>query len=255
MKKIKYLEYGLALALSIGFTGCGGGGGGDTVPVGGGDTAPVTNTNKYDLRTFINTAAYTIDGVGTVTLPSGDTANLTGTYKSFYDGAELFVPFLVPDGAVVPDEVLLHRHDGTIILTAGTMTQTISTESITHMGHIVVMNNITTAVNCVTPFTPDQITPVPIDAQVGYISDIIPLSCDNGSYITNVIRLDDAGGGNAELSIISNTYEYQGGALQSTETDRIIVTPNMSIVNVEKLISFPTGGPSLTLHSTSIVQN
>lgn len=211
---------------------------------GGGSSDPVEpNTNQYDLRTFIDTKGYTINGEGTISTPN-DTLNLTGTLQSIYQGVSM-----APSGETV------HNHDITIILTADTITVTQSASSTTYEGYIVYMDNITNGVVCETPLALTEITPIPTDAQVGYISPEIPLECSDGTYITNVIKLNDAGGGNAEMSIISNVYTSQGGVLESSETDNIIVTPTMNMVNAEITGSIPADGITFVLSSTSIAQN
>jgi len=122
------------------------------------------------------------------------------------------------------------------------------------MVNIIRTNNITEGVICDATLPLPDLTPIPIDAQVGYISDVVSLQCDDGTYITHVIKLNDAGGGNAEISIISNIYAAQGGALQATETDNIVVTPSMSMVNAEISGYIASEDATFTLYSTSITQ-
>lgn len=213
-------------------TACGGG---------GGSTPVEPNTNQYDLRTFIDTVAYTINGEGTITAPAGTIA-VTGTFKSVYNNTG------------VVNGVTAHLHDVTLILSGGGTTVTSDIESATYMGNIIYTNNITENRVCETVLAPSTLTPIPIDAQVGYISDVVALTCSDGNYVTNLLKLNDAGGGNAELSIISNTYESQGGALVSSETDSIIVTPTMSMLNANITGSIPADGITFALYSTSITQ-
>ena len=231
MKKITTIL--LAGIAAMFMSACGGG---------GGSTPVEPNTNQYDLRTWINTAGYHIDGEGTITAPTG-TLNVDGFYRSFYEGTSI-----APTGETV------HNHFVTLSLTAATITIMQSVNSTTYEGNLVYVDNVTDGIVCETPLALADIMPVPTDAQVGYISDIIPLECSDGSYITYLIKLSDAGGGNAELSIISNTYVSQGGALESSETDSIIVTPTMSIVNAEITGSIPADGITFALSSTFITQ-
>lgn len=234
MKKITTIL--LAGTAAIFMNACGGGGSSDPVD-------PVEpNTNQYDLRTFINTKGYVIDGEGTITVPTGK-LNLTGTLQSIYQGVSM-----APTGETV------HNHDVTIILTADTISVTQSADSTTYEGYIVYVDRITDGVVCETPLALSSLTPVPIDAQVGYISDTIPLECSDGSYVTTVLKLNDAGGGNAELSVISNTYVSQGGVLESSETDNIILSPTMSILSANISGSIPADGITFNLDSTSIAQ-
>lgn len=234
MKKVKYLSYGLAIvsASVIGLTGCGGGG-----------SSSEPNTNLYDLRTWIDTAEYTITGSGTITV-TGNTIPVTGTYQSIYLGT-----------STAPTGVTVHDHDVTMILSGAGITEIQSANSSTYMGYIVYTENTTSGVTCETPLTPADITPVPTDAQVGYISSVIPLECSNGTYVTTAIRLTDAGGGNATFSLISNIYASQGGALLSSETDNIVVTPNMSMVSANISGSIPADDITFNIDSTSIVQD
>lgn len=241
---MKKLLIGLSSLFVLLFTGCGGGGGGDSTTTT--ITASLANTNQYDLRTFIDTAAYTIDGEGTITSLSGSGATIatgTGTYQSSYQGTE-----------VVTTGETVHLHDITMLLDAGGIAFEQSASSTTYMGNIIGILH-STDVSCGFPIEfLATITPVPTDAQVGYISDEISLECDDGTYITNVLELNDAGGGNAELSIISNTYVSQGGALQSSETDNIVVTPTMSMVNADITGSIPADGITFVLYSTNITE-
>ena len=101
-------------------TACGGGGSSDS-------TEP--NTNIYDLRTFIDTKGYTIEGEGTISIPN-NTINLTGTYQSIYRGEST-----APTGETV------HNHDIGIILSADSITITQSSSSITYEGNIVYIDN------------------------------------------------------------------------------------------------------------------
>lgn len=210
---------------------------------GGGSSDPVEpNTNLYDLRTWVDTAEYTITGSGTITV-SGTPYPVTGTYQSIYLGTST-----APTGETV------HNHDVTMELSGANITEIQSVDSSTYMGYIVYTNNITSGVTCETPLTLSDITPVPTNAQVGYISSVIPLECSDSSYVTTTIKLTDAGGGNATFSLISNTYASQGGALLSSETDNIVVTPNMSMVSANISGSIPPN-TTFDIDSTSIVQD
>lgn len=230
MKPIKMI---LLAGTAILFTACGGGGGDSTI---------VPNTNLYDLRTFIDTGSFTVDGEGTANTPFG-AIDLVGTYKSSYQGTR-----------VVNSGETVHLHDITMILSGGGVTVSEKAESSTYMGNIIRTNDITNGVICDATLPLPDLTPIPTDAQVGYISDVVSLQCDDGTYITHVIKLNDAGGGNAEISIISNIYASQGGALQATETDNVVVTPSMSMVNVEISGYIASEDATFILYSTSITQ-
>jgi hypothetical protein len=233
-EKMKQITMSLLASTAILFTACGGG---------GDDTTIVPNTNQYDLRTFMDTSSYTVTGEGTAITPNG-TFDLTGTYKSSYQGT-----------SVVGSGETVHHHDVTMLLTVvgvGTISQ--NAESSTYVGNIIRTNNLTEGVICEATLPLPDLTPIPTDAQVGYISDVVSLQCDDGSYATRVIKLNDAGGGNAEISVISNMFEYQGGTLLGSETDNVIVTPSMSMVNVEISGYDVSTDTTVTLNSTSITQ-
>lgn len=231
---MKQITMSLLASTAILFTACGGG---------GGDAAAVPNTNQYDLRTFIDTVSYTVSGAGTLTI-AGTSYDLSGTMQTTYQGTDEPIA-----------GVIVHLHDATMILNANNIQVVQSANSATYMGNLVYVDNTTAGITCGTPLEPNAITPVPTDAQVGYISDVIPLECSDGTYQTIVMKLNDAGGDNAELAIISNTYSSQGGTLQDSQTTYVVVTPNMSMVNVELSGSVPSESATYTLNSTSITQN
>lgn len=228
---MKKITMSLLVSTAILFTACGGGG-----------SSTVPNTNQYDLRTFIDTGSFTVDGEGTANTPSG-AIDLVGTYKTSYQGT-----------GIVGSGETVHHHDITMILSGGGLTVSEKAESSTYMGNIIRTNDITNGVICDATLPLPDLTPIPTDAQVGYMSDVVSLQCDDGTYITHVIKLNDAGGGNAEISLISNIYEFQGGALQATETDNVVVTPSMSMVNVEISGYIASDDATFTLYSTSITQ-
>lgn len=216
------------------FTACGGGGGDSIISV--------PNTNLYNLRTFIDTGSFTVVGEGTANTPSG-AIDLSGTYKNSYQGT-----------SVVGSGETVHHHDITMILSGAGVTVSQKAESSTYMGNIIRTNNITDGIICEATLPLPDLTPIPTGAKVGYISDIVSLQCDDGTYITNVIKLNDAGGGNAEISLISNTYASQGGALEYSETSDIVVTPSMSMVNAEISGYIASEDATFTLYSRSITQ-
>lgn len=230
MKRIKMI---LLAGTVILFTACGGG---------GGDSTTLPNTNQYDLRTFIDTGSFTVDGEGTANTPS-DAIDLLGTYKNAYQGT-----------SVVGSGETVHHHDITMTLSGAGVTVSQMAESSTYMGNIIRTNNMTDAIICDATLPLPDLTPIPIDVQVGYISDIVSLQCDDGTYTTHVIKLNDAGGGNAEISLISNTYASQGGPLEYSETSKIVVTPSMSMVNAEISGYIASEDATFTLYSTAITQ-
>ncbi|MCI0501016.1 MAG: hypothetical protein L0Y61_04640, partial [Epsilonproteobacteria bacterium] len=103
----KKLAWALVIANIFMLVGCGGGGGTSGSTGGGNTPIDTTNTNKYDLRTFMDTRSFSVDGAGTLTL-SGATSNLTGTFKTEYLGA-----------TVVPTGETVHEHDDTLITNSG----------------------------------------------------------------------------------------------------------------------------------------
>lgn len=229
MKKIATII--LAGTAAVFMSACGGG---------GGSTPSEPNTNVYDLRAFIDIPNYTILGTGTISSPAG-TINVTGSYWSQYNG---------------PGEVNgTHAHEAIMTLTDGDITVEDNFYAETYMGIIFSTYNRLTDISCeLTPLILDSLTPVPSDAQVGYQSGEVTLQCSDGSYVTNSIELNDAGGGNAIFSYTSNTYEV-GGALRSTQTANIEITPNIRIVDAEISGSIPGDGITFTLYSTSIEQS
>lgn len=232
MKKV--ITILLAVTAAMFMTACGGGGGG---------SVSEPNTNQYDLRTFIDTASYTINGEGTITI-SGETYSGTGVYQSTYQGT-----------GTAPTGETINNHETIMLGSANGIDLSLLRNHATYMGYIAFVEYPNDGISCETPLSSSDVTPIPTDAQVGYISDIVPLECNNGAYITNVFKLSDAGGGNAELSLISNTYEYQGGALMVSETMNIVVTPGMSIVSAEISRNDSWNDLSLLVYSTSITQN
>lgn len=216
---------------------------------GGGSSDPVDpvepNTNKYDLRTWIDTGGFLINGEGTLTLSPEDPINVTGSFQSEYLGTST-----APTGETV------HDHNITMILSAeGVTALERKLSRSTYMGNVVSVTNAVGGGPCETTLELAALTPVPTDAEVGYMSEVVPYLCDDGRYITNQIKLEDAGSGNAIFSLLINVYESEGGALIVNETDSIVITPDMSLVSGEIIGSFPLSNISYELYSTSIVQD
>ena len=214
-------------------------GGGSSDPV-----DPIEPSTTYDLRTWIDTGGYLINGEGTLTSSEG-TINVTGSFQSEYLGT-----------STAPTGETLHDHNITMILSAEGLTQPFERKisRSTYMGNVISVTNAIGGGPCETTLELAALTPVPTNAEIGYISETIPYLCDDGRYITNQIKLEDAGSGNALFSLLINVYESEGGALIINETDSIVITPDMNLVSGEIIGSFPLTGISYELYSTSIVQ-
>lgn len=210
-----------------------------TVPDDTNTTEP--NTNKYDLRTFMDIPGYTIYGVATIGEPAG-TINGTGSYQVIYNG---------------PGEVPTHTHEVIMTLTGEETTVDINFYAITYMGHTIYTYDRISEVECTTSIDLSTIIPVPTDAQIGYRSDSLRLNCDDGIYKINYIHLDDVGGGNAELSIINGKTDSHGAVFKGFDKYIFTVTPDMRIINAEIISYNPmdTTGSITALYSTSIEQD
>lgn len=243
---MKKLLISLSSLLVLLFTGCGGGGGGDE------STPAEPNTNVYDLRTFFDTGSFLIEGSGTLTAPAGTIA-AEGTYQNSYQGT-----------SVVTSGETVHNHDITITLISGVATVTQSSASTSYMGNFFSINNVieteinnvieTDEYNCTVTLPLADLTPLPIDAKVGYVSNEVRLECDNDTYMTNVIELNDAGGGNAEISINYNIYASLNDAHLAIETDNIVVNASMAIKNADISGRLVPEDVSYTFSSTLITQ-
>lgn len=183
------------------------------------DGEPALNTNQYDLRTFFDTGSFSSKGKGTLT-KSSNTVKSKGTYQNSYQGTD-----------VVTSGETIHKHDIKIKLTDGKKTVPKLTESASYMGNFFVIK--TDEYKCSTTLPLSDLVPLSSDAQVGYISNEVRLECDNGTYMTNAIKLKDAGGGNALISVSYNTYSSSDGTLLASETENIVVDSSMAIQDAE----------------------
>jgi len=238
---MKKLLIGLSSLLVLILASCGGGSGGSWV-----------NTNEYDLRTFFDTGSFLIEGEGTLTSPAG-TISAVGTYQNSYLGT-----------SVVTGGETVHNHDITTALNSAVATVTQSSKSASYMGNFFSINNIieteinnvieTDEYNCTTTLSLAKLTPLPIDAEVGYKSKEVRLECNNDTYMTNVIRLNFVDSENAEISISYNIYASIDDTLLASETDNIEVNASMAIKNAEISGRLIPDDVSYTFSSTLITQ-
>ncbi len=217
------------------FTACGGGGG-------GGDNPPPVETYTYDLNTFLNAAQYNFTFEGNIESVQGS-IDASGTLYHSYEGEETV------DG--------IAGHNQKTVLT---MNNIISTSySFVYEGYTAASYNELANIYCETTLSPSDVTPVPTNAKIGYVSNNIPLQCEDlttgeTSFENYLIELKSAGGSNATLNVTHNRFDRQGGTLQDSTVAYITVTPNMDMVNVETVTNSVSQGFKSTLHSTSITQ-
>ncbi len=209
-----YLKTLLLAGSVLAFTACGGGGGSSSSP------APVTT---YDLRTYIDKSSFTM--------------NLEGTIN----GASAFATFYTNYVGIVDIEgTPLDVHETTFVIAGVTEYSYTGT----YLGNIYAIEG--SARNCyiapnVTP------TPVPTNATIGYVSDVVPLQCDDGATAEVSFKLESAGGSNALVTATTKLYS-NGGVLVSQSLSE--VDPNMRLLSYEMNV-----GGNISLHSTSITQN
>ena len=254
----------LTVAVTIVMSSCGGGGSSD--PADSNTTEP--NTNQYDLRKFIDTASYRVEGTGIARF-FRVSYHLTGIYQSTYNGTSIVstgetvydhnITLTLDIGEEIPEPWYKTAYFKDITMIPSVVDgQDIQSANIsTYMGHLIYVE-LNQGRTCKTTFEFNEIAPVPTDARVGYISDEVPLICNDGTYVINVMELNDTGGGNAELSIISKTYVSEDERLLESLTTNIVLTQTMSMLNVEISIRiFLEEGfiEDYTLYSTSITQN
>lgn len=192
------------------FTACGGGGGS-------------SNTNTYDLQTYIDTASLAINLEGTI-----NGVETVGTSYSTYLGI-----VDTPIGS-------LNVHETIIIINGVAETS----YGGSYLGNIYAIEG--SARNCYlrTGVTP---TPVPQNATIGYVSDVVPLTCSDGATAEVSLSLESGGGDNALVVATTKLYTA-GGVLVSQSLS--LVNPSMRLLEYDINI----GGVAL-LHSTSIQQN
>ncbi len=219
MRKITTaLLTGSALLL---FTACGGGGGG-TPDNGGGTNPPPANTNKYDLRNYIDKVSLRLNMEGTI---SGQ--DTQATFDSDYIGNY--------DYSGTPIDI----HEVTWIFNGSS----VISQTGTYLGNIYGIESAERNCYIASGITP---TPIPTDATVGYVSDVVPLECDDGASAEVSMKLNADGPDNAIA--VATVKLYVGS--QVTETKSFSkLDPNMN------LLSYEFEGNNISLHSISIQQN
>ena len=210
-----YLKTLLVAGSALAFTACGGGSSSS------GSTPPPTNT--YDLRTYIDKSSFTMNLEGSI----NGVSSVATFYSNYIGNTDL-------------GGTLLDVHETTLIITG--LTEIGYTG--TYLGNIYAVEG--SARNCyisqgVTP------TPIPTNATIGYVSDVVPLQCSDGATAEVSIKLESAGGNNA-LAVATTKLYANGGVLVSQSLSE--VNPNMRLLSYEINI-----GGNVSLHSTSITQN
>lgn len=177
MKKI--ITILLAGTAAIFMSACGGGGSSED----GTNTAGPT-VSGYDLRTYIDKSSFKVEG-------TIDVENTQVIYHSEYIGSE--------DYLGTPLDV--HLNLLSISNSSGAVSETSSTG--TYLGNIYTIEGPSRSCEIVDGHTP---TPVPTDATIGYVSDIVPLTCTDDVNVVVYFELQDAGEDNALLVATSKTY-------------------------------------------------
>ena len=215
------------------FTACGGGSSSD------GDVTEYT----YNLQNYMNTSSYRMNLEGT--LQAGDNnLNVSAEMYLDYEGTHT-----VEGGHIV------HEKELTQILNVDGIEVIATSYAEFYNGYMVYQVINETGVSCLTPLSAEEITPIPTDAKIGYISDSIPLECSDGTYMTYLGKLEGAGGSNATIKGIVNTYSHKGGTLINTGISETVVDPSMNIINYYVETKDFNNGINMTLDSTSITQN
>ena len=199
--------------------GCGGGGSAED----GGVSANPTPIG-YDLRTFIDKSTFKVEG-------TIDGENTQVIYFSEYLGSE--------DHLGIPLDIHLNElslnYSGSV---------TFESSSIgTYLGNIYTIDDPTRSCEIVDGHTP---TPVPTDANIGYVSDIVPLSCTDDVTVVVYFELQD-GGDNTAL-LVSTSKTYINGETLVVESIAKIDT-NLNLLAYEMQI-----GSDIHFEATSIIQ-
>lgn len=174
---MKKLLLSVSILLALFANGCGGGS-----SDGDGITANPTPVG-YDLRTFIDKSSFKVEGI-----IEGDGTQVI--YFSEYIGSE--------DYLGTPLDI--HQNELFLSYSGGATSETSYTG--TYLGNIYTIEG---SRNCeiVEGHIP---TPVPTDAAIGYVSDTVPLSCEDGVTVVVYFELQDGGDNTALLVSTSKTY-------------------------------------------------
>ncbi|MGB5506717.1 MAG: hypothetical protein WBM70_08530 [Sulfurovum sp.] len=177
---MKKLLSGLSVLFMLFVIGCGGGGSSSDD---GGVSANPTPIG-YDLRTFIDKSFFRAEG-------TVDDVDILVTYFSEYIGSE--------DYLGTPLD--MHLNELSLTYPGGVTFETSYTG--TYLGNIYTIEGPSRNCEIVDGHTP---TPVPTDATIGYVSDIVPLSCTDGVTMVVYFELQDGGDNTALLVSTSKTY-------------------------------------------------
>lgn len=210
----------LLLSISVLFViGCGGGGTADD----GGISANPTPIG-YDLRTFIDKSFFRAEG-------TVDDTNIIVTYFSEYTGSE--------DYLGTPLDMHLNELS---FNDSGSVTFETSYIG-TYLGNIYTIEDAYRSCEIVDGHTP---TPVPTDATIGYVSDIVPLSCTDGVTMAVYFELQDGGDNTALLVSTSKTY-INGETLVVESISKIDTSLNLLAYEMQI-------GSDIHFEATSITQ-
>lgn len=218
--KTKLALVGSLLSVLL-FTGCNSGDG-------------ASNTNTFDL-TAMDTKSMTLHVEGTLQEPGNSAEiNVTGFIAQTYLGTEEL------DGNQTHKQrinVELNQSNG--------VTTKIETTEFYSQG--IMLKNINTDDNVTCSLANDP-SPLPADATVGYESNPIEITCNDGDTATIVIRLEADGCTNGNVHVSEEGTE--NGRVYS-ETRDWIITPGMEFVSYQDHVQYEDG-TVLQLNSTSI---
>lgn len=216
MKKI-YLS--VLISTTFLFNACGGGGSSEDGTITANPTAL-----GYDLRTYIDKSSFRVEG-------TIDVDNTQAIYTSEYIGSEDYLG------------TLLDVHENILFISNSSGSTTETSYTGTYLGNIYTIEGPSRSCEIVDGHTP---TPVPTDATIGYVSDIVPLTCTDGVTVVVYFELQDAGEDNALLVATSKTY-INGEVLvvESIST----LDKNMNLLAYEMKI-----GSDIHFKATSITQ-
>ena len=113
----------------------------------------------------------------------------------------------------------------------------------TYLGNIYTIEDPYRSCEIVDGHTP---TPVPTDATIGYVSDIVPLSCTDG--VTMVVYFELQDGGDNTALLVSTSKTYINGETLVVESISKIDT-NLNLLAYEMQI-----GNDIHFEATSITQ-
>jgi len=214
---LNYKKALLLTGMALMFTACGGGGGTSDVP-----PEPLI---EYDLRTFIDKSSLTLNLEGIV-----DGTTVQGTYYVTYEGTFDYMG------------TTLDLHQQVAVIDGTTDTSYMGT----YLGNLYAMLlNDGTECYIAEGVTP---TPIPTNATIGYVSDVVPLECTEGSRVEISVKLLAGEGDSAIAATTAKWYNAYGSLLLTSESYTTF-DPNMNILAYE----IKTG--NIIFQATSITQN